>query len=53
MHLLQMMQAAASGISEMKSTEMGAENKLITIAKENVEKAEEYAIVSAKYFLEK
>lgn len=47
-----MMQAAASGISEMKSSEMGGK-QLLTIAKENVDKAEEFAITSARYFLDR
>ena len=50
--IVQMMQAAATGVSEMKSSEM-SDKKLITISKENIDKAEEYAITSAKYFLEK
>jgi len=48
-----MMQAAASGISEMKSSDVATKKDLITVAKENVDKAEEYAITTARYFLDK
>lgn len=50
---VKMMQAAASGITEMKSSELEEKKSLITVAKENVDKAEEYAITTARYFLDK